>query len=203
MEEMVERMSSTEIPLIEVTLELQFPSIEASQERLAFVHQTLPASESIFVEEDRLELRSNEGVSYGRLREHWSTVIPMALDTLGVVSLASVSLAYLNEIPLQDLRNFQNYLNITIEMPIALKDRIEFFRSEFTYKYDFGEIRVWLQPDWDDQIDGYCIQLNLESRNQESIAAEGLIPLLDRMHSGLKDVFRQVLADQYVKRLPQ
>jgi uncharacterized protein (TIGR04255 family) len=192
-----------EIPLVEVNLQLQFETIDAPSDRLAFVNQTLPPTETILVDQDRLELRSTEGVSYGRLRDHWSTVLPIALDTLGVTNLASVSLAYLNEIPLQNLRDFQHYLNISIEMPTALKDRIEFFRSEFTYNYDFGEIRVWLQPDWDDKIDAYCIQLHLESRNRETTEADQLIPLLDRMHSGLKDVFKQVLADHYVKQLPQ
>ena len=196
-------MGTAEIPLVEVSLQLQFDPIEASQDRLAFVDQTLPPSESISVGENNLELRSSQGVSYTGLRDHWSTVLPIALDTLGVSTLQSVSLAYLNEIPLQDLRNFQNYLNISIEMPMALKDRIEFFRSEFTYQYEFGEIRVWLQPDWDEQIDAYCIQLTLESRNRETIDAEHLISLLDQMHSGLKDVFRQVLADHYIKQLPQ
>jgi uncharacterized protein (TIGR04255 family) len=196
-------MGTAEIPLVEVSLQLQFDPIEASQDRLAFVGQTLPPSESISVGENNLELRSSQGVSYTGLRDHWSTVLPIALDTLGVSTLQSVSLAYLNEIPLQDLRNFQNYLNISIEMPMALKDRIEFFRSEFTYQYEFGEIRVWLQPDWDEQIDAYCIQLTLESRNRETIDAEHLISLLDQMHSGLKDVFRQVLADHYIKQLPQ
>lgn len=196
-------MMSPEIPLVEVSLQVQFDPIEASRERLAFVDQTLPETEKILLGDDSLELRSTQGVSYARLRDHWSTVVPMALDSLGISSLRFVSLSYFNEIPLHDLRNFQNYLNITFEMPTALKDRIEFFRSEFTYKYEFGEIRVWLQPDWNDQIDGYCIQLNMESRNRGTVLKDDLIPLLDQMHQGLKDVFRQVLADHYIRQLPQ
>ena len=190
-------------PLLEVVLQLQFDPNDMAQERLAFVDQTLPHSESLVIRADRLELHSSEKVSFGRLRDHWSTLLPMILNTAGITTLNSVSLSYSNEIPLQDLRNFQNYLNISFEMPASLKDRIEFFRTEFTYRYEFGEIRVWLQPDWDDQIDGYCIQLNMESRHPGPVDIGDLIPVLDEMHSGLKDVFRQILSEGYVRSLPQ
>jgi uncharacterized protein (TIGR04255 family) len=190
-------------PLLEVSLQLHFDPNDVAQERLAFVDQTLPHSESIVIRSDRLELHSSQKVSFGRLRDHWSTLLPMMLNTAGITTLNSVSLSYLNEIPLQDLRNFQNYLSISFQMPASLKDRIEFFRTEFTYSYDFGEIRVWLQPDWDDQIDGYCIQLSMESRTPGPVSVSDLIPLIDQMHSGLKDVFRQILSEDYIRRLPQ
>ena len=200
---MPDELSEDRPPLLEVTLLLHFDANEVAQERLAFVSQTLPHSESIVVGSDRLELRSSEKVSFGRLRDHWSTLLPMVLNTAGIETLNSVSLAYWNEIPLQDLRNFQNYLNITFQMPASLKDRIEFFRTEFTYRYEFGEICVWLQPDWDDEIDAYCIQLHMESRHPGPVNVSDLIPILDEMHSGLKDVFRQVLSEGYVRSLPQ
>lgn len=190
-------------PLLEVVLQLRFDPNDLAQERLAFVDQTLPHSESIVIRTDRLELYSNQKVSFGRLRDNWSTLLPMILSTAGITTLNSVSLSYSNEIPLQDLRNFQNYLNISFEMPASLKDRIEFFRTEFTYRYEFGEIRVWLQPDWDDQLDAYCIQLNMESRHSGPVNIADLIPILDEMHSGLKDVFRQILSEGYVRSLPQ
>jgi uncharacterized protein (TIGR04255 family) len=190
-------------PLLEVVLQLQFDPNDMAQERLAFVDQTLPHSQSLVIRADRLALHSSQKVSFGRLRDHWSTLLPMILNTAGITTLNSVSLSYSNEIPLQNLRNFQNYLNITFEMPASLKDRIEFFRTEFTYRYEFGEIRVWLQPDWDDQLDGYCIQLNMESRHTGPVVIADLIPILDEMHSGLKDVFRQILSEGYVRSLPQ
>jgi uncharacterized protein (TIGR04255 family) len=182
---------------------LGFDPNDVAQERLAFVDQTLQHSESLVICADRLELHSSEKVSFGRLRDHWSTLLPMILNTAGITTLNSISLSYSNEIPLQDLRNFQNYLNISFEMPASLKDRIEFFRTEFTYRYEFGEIRVWLQPDWDDQIEGYCIQLNMESRHRGPVDVGDLILILDEMHSGLKDVFRQILSEGYVRSLPQ
>ena len=191
------------IPLVEVRLRLHYEPMDATQERLAFVDQTLPETESIQFGPDFLELHSTQKVSFRGLKDQWSMTLPMILSTLGIDSLHSVSLSYLNEIPLQDLRDFQNYLNISFEMPSQLKDRIEFFRSEFTYKYDFGEIRVWLQPDWDDALDLYCIQLHLESRKEVPVDVTELIDVIDQMHSGLKDVFRQILANDYVRQLPQ
>jgi uncharacterized protein (TIGR04255 family) len=198
-------MELDRIPLLEVVLRVEFRNIAVPQERFGFLEQILPpdGSESVSVSDDRLELRSTRKISFGRLRDFWSTVLESTLNTLEVSSLESVSLSYLNEIPLQDLRDFQGYLNISIDMPATLKDRIEFFRTEFTYKYDFGEIRVWLQPDWNDQIDGYCIQLNMESRNRGPVPVEDLVPVIDQLHTGLKDVFRQVLAEDYIRRLPQ
>jgi uncharacterized protein (TIGR04255 family) len=195
--------SDLRTPLVEVRLQLQFEPMDASRERLAFVDQTLPETETILVGPENIELHSTQKVSFGRLRDHWSMTLPMILNTLGIESMKSVSLSYLNDIPLQDLRNFQNYVNISFEMPEALKDRIGFFRTEFTYKYEFGEIRVWLQPDWDDEIDGYSIQLNMESRSPGPVMADDLIPVIDQMHSGLKDVFRQIMADDYIRQLPQ
>jgi uncharacterized protein (TIGR04255 family) len=192
-----------EAPLVEVKLQLQFDSAEISRERMAFLDQTLPEQETIVIGQESLELISIQKASFSGLRDHWSTTLPMILNTAGITSLKSVSLSYLNEIPLQDLRNFQSFLNISIDMPSALKDRIEFFRSEFTYKYEFGEIRVWLQPDWNDPLDTYCIQLHLESRASGPVMIDDLFPVIERMHNGLKDVFHQVLADDYIRRLPQ
>jgi uncharacterized protein (TIGR04255 family) len=193
------------IPLLEVVLRIEFEKITVPQERFGFLEQILPpdGSESISISDDGLELRSTRKISFGRLRDFWSTLLESTLNTLQISNLDTISLSYLNEIPLQDLRDFQQYLNVTIQMPATLKDRIEFFRTEFTYKYDFGEIRVWLQPDWDDQLDGYCIQLNMESRKSGPVPVEDLINMIDKMHAGLKDVFRQVLSENYVKQLPQ
>ena len=198
-------MSEISIPLLEVLLRIEFTTIAVPQERFGYLEQILPpdGSESVSVSENCLELRSTRKISFSRLRDFWSTLLELTLNTLEITTVDSISLSYLNEIPLQDLRNFQNYLNISIEMPVTLKDRIEFFRSEFTYKYEFGEIRVWLQPDWDDALDGYCIQLNLESQNREKVPVENLIPAIDQLHAGLKDVFRQVLSLDYIKQLPQ
>jgi uncharacterized protein (TIGR04255 family) len=190
-------------PLIEVRLQLQFDAMDASQERLAFVDQTLPETETILVGPQNIELHSTQKVSFGRLKDHWSMTLPMILSTLGIDSMKSVSLSYLNEIPLHDLRNFQNFVNISFDMPEALKDRIEFFRTEFTCKYDFGEIKVWLQPDWDDQIEGYSIQLNMESRNPGPVPVDDLIPVIEQMHTGLKDMFHQIIGDDYIRQLPQ
>jgi len=198
-------MSEISIPLLEVLLRIEFTTIAVPQERFGYLEQILPpdGSESVSVSENCLELRSTRKISFSRLRDFWSTLLELTLNTLEITTVDSISLSYLNEIPLQDLRNFQNYLNISIEMPVTLKDRIEFFRSEFTYKYEFGEIRVWLQPDWDDALDGYCIQLNLESQNREKVPVEHLIPAIDQLHAGLKDVFRQVLSLDYIRQLPQ
>ena len=192
-----------EIPLIEVSLRIHYDPIEASPERLAFIDQTLPETESIHVDSETLQLNSHQRASFGRLKEHWSTALPMILSTIGIETAKSISLSYLNEIPLQNLRDFQNYLNITFEMPETLKDRFEFFRTEFTYQYDFGEIRVWLQPDWDDQIEGYCIQLNMESRKKGPVNSDDVIPVIEQMHAGLKHVFRQILSEDYIRQLAQ
>src|SRR5687768_1182658 len=115
-------MAANEIPLVEVTLLLRFDPLSTSQERLAFIDQTLPSTESISLGEDGLELRSTQKVSFGGLRDQWSMTLPMILNTLGINDVESVSLSYFNEIPLLDLRNFQNYLNISFEMPASLKD---------------------------------------------------------------------------------
>jgi hypothetical protein len=88
-------------------------------------------------------------------------------------------------------------------MPSYLNDRFEFFRSEFTYKYEFGQIKVWLQPDWDDVLQNYCIQLNLESIQGGRVGRSELLPTMQRLHDGIKEVFRQILSDTYIKQLPQ
>jgi uncharacterized protein (TIGR04255 family) len=193
------------IPLEEVLLRVEFEAKEIPQERFGFIEQLLPpdGTESVHIVQNAIELRSNRKISFARLRDFWTTLLESTFATLDVSTVNVISLSYLNEIPLQDLRNFQEYMNISIEMPEALKDRIEFFRTEFTYKYDFGEVRVWLQPDWNDGIDGYCIQFNMESRKQEPVVVENLIPAIDAMHNGLKDVFRQVLSEDYLAQLPQ
>jgi uncharacterized protein (TIGR04255 family) len=183
-------------PLVEVVLQLQFEPVDIP-------NMNGIDTASVVLGSDYLELHSNEKISFGGLRQSWGQLLPSLLQQLSVKQLNRISLSYLNEIPLENLRNFQNYLNISIDMPSSLKDRIEFFRSEFTYRYDFGEIRVWLQPDWDDELEGYCIQLNLESRKLGPVKTNDLFPLIEQMHAGLKDVFRQVLSEDYVRQLPQ
>jgi|GEM_PF-4729820 len=199
------RSSEIGIPLSEVALRIEFDAVDVPQERFGFLEQLLPpdGSEAIQIGNDAIELLSSRKMSFGQLRDFWTTLLESTISTLDISVVRCVSLSYLNEIPLEDLRDFQNYLNVSLEMPESLKDRIEFFRTEFTYKFDFGEIRVWLQPDWDDQIDGYCIQLNMESRNRGPVSVENLVPTIDQMHAGLKDVFRQVLSEDYLIQLPQ
>jgi uncharacterized protein (TIGR04255 family) len=193
------------IPLEEVLLRVEFEAMEIPQERFGYIEQLLPpdGTESVRIDHGAIELRSKRKISFARLRDFWTTLLESTFATLDVSAVSAITLSYFNEIPLQDLRNFQEYVNISIDMPASLKDRIELFRTEFTYKYDFGDIRVWLHPDWDDETDGYAIRLNMESRKQGTVAIEDLIAAIDTMHNGLKDVFRQILSEEYLAQLPQ
>ena len=193
------------IPLEEVILRVEFEATEIPEERFGYIEQLLPpdGTESVNIDRSAIELRSKRKISFARLRDFWTTLLESTFATLEITSITSISLSYFNEIPLEELRNFQEYINISIDMPPSLKDRIEFFRTEFSYIYDFGEVRVLLHPDWDDEIDGYAIQFNLESRREGPVAVENLIVAIDTMHNGLKDVFRQILSEEYLAQLPQ
>lgn len=211
-------------PLLEVVLELNYKQIELSEERVSYFYRanadvlpnakgkderaaacfaSVDDNESVILCADQIELRSLHGVSLPRLRSQWGKILASFFDIFGISELHEISLSYLNEIPLQDLRSFRDYLNLSFEMPTTLKERVEFFRSEFTYKYPFGQIKVWLQPDWDDAMENYCIQLNLESLNRGPIASADILGRLQELHDGIKDVFRQVLAEDYIRQLPQ
>ncbi len=165
--------------------------------------QSVDGTDSVAFSEGQAELRSGLGISFPRLRSRWTRILDSFLDIFGIDALTLVSLSYLNEIPLEDLRRFREFLNISFEMPTPLNDRFEFFRSEFTYKYDFGQIKVWLQPDWDEAMENYCIQLNLESIYSGKVGRTELLPVIQQLHDGIKDVFRQILSDSYIKQLPQ
>ena len=211
-------------PLLEVILELQFDPVEMPQDRLQYFYrlnsnllpetcaaetpylaclQSVDQNDSMLIAPDQIEISSKRGISFPRLRSEWTQLLDPFLDIFSIRSLQRISLVYWNEIPLQDLRDFRDYLNITFEMPSPLKERFEFFRSEFIYKYPFGEIKVWLQPDWDDQFEAYCIQLNIESRHLGNLSREALLPKLQELHEGIKDVFRQILSVDYIRGLPQ
>jgi len=211
-------------PLLEILLQLHFEPIELTSDRLQYFYrmnndllpETKAADEpnvACYLSMDRLdcltispecaELHSKRGVSFPTLRSSWARLLGSLLRIFSVSVLKQISLAYFNEIPIDDLRTFRTYMNIGIEMPAALRERVEFFRSEFTYKYDFGEIKVWLQPDWNDQMQNYCIQLNLESRQLGPLEPEQLIAKIQQLHEGIKDVFRQILSEDYIRSLPQ
>lgn len=211
-------------PLLEVELTLHFDAVQLNTEKLRYF-QTLNAeflpfqeaadapvvsvfysknrAEAVFVSEDQIQIRSTAGASFPGRKLHWSGVIESFLDVFSISTITGLSLCYLNEIELHDLNSFRNYMNISFEMPPALMERIEFFRSEFTYKYDFGEIHVWLQPDWEDQSDSYCILLSLESRHVEPIVSLNVIGKIQQLHEGIKDVFHQILSRDFIERLPQ
>ena len=211
-------------PLLKVELTLHFDPIAVTGDKLRYFQginsELLPVSEimdpplicayssmdgmeSMLISTDQIRLLSARGVSFPRLRRSWSRLIEAFLDVFGISILDQVSLVYLNEIELQNLQSFRNYLNISFEMPPALMERIEFFRSEFTYKYDFGEIHVWLQPDWDETSESYCIQLSLESRRVEKIAKNNVPTYVQQLHEGIKDAFHQILSRDFIERLPQ
>jgi uncharacterized protein (TIGR04255 family) len=186
---------------------VQFDPVTLPEDRLQYferIHKDLLAGEkAIQIATDRLELASSAGQSFPRLRPKWEPLITSFLDLFGISEVHGVSLQYLNEIELQDLRSFRETVNVSFEMPEALKERIEFFRTEFTYRYDFGEIHVWLQPDWDDEAETYCIQLSLESRRPEKLPRQDLFDVIQKLHDGIRDVFRQILAEDYIRQLPQ
>ena len=191
-------------PLLEVILQLHFDPVLLAEDRLQYFFKiNSDSSNDIRILTDRIELSSNRGVSFPRLRSDWTRILDSFFDIFRIHSLNHISLGYLNEIPIQDLRDFRNLLNLRIEMPPSLNDRFEFFRTECTYKYDFGEIRVWLQPDWDEQLEEYCIQLNLESRHAGVVRTEDIFPKLQELHEGIKDLFRQILSEAYIRQLPQ
>lgn len=210
-------------PLIEVNLSLQFDALTISQDRLQYFYRmnsdllpevkpvehpslacyvSIDRDDSILIGNDHIQIRSTKGVSFPRLRSNWTRMIDSFVDTFNIKSIRQTSLSYLNEIALQDLQSFRNYLNISFQMPSVLKERIGFFRSEFTYQYDFGEIHVWLQPDWDDQLENYCIQLSLESRHLKPVQREELFPRMQQLHEGIKDVFHQILSQNFIRQLP-
>ncbi len=191
-------------PLLEVRLQLSFDPVLLAEDRLQYFSEiTRESLDDIRILTDRIEISSSRGVSFPRLRSDWTTILDSFFDTFRITSLNQISLAYLNEIPLQDLHDFRNLLNLRIEMPSSLNERFEFFRTECTYKYDFGEIRIWLQPDWDEQIESYCIQLNLESRHIGQVRADHLFLRLQELHDGIKTVFREILSESYIRELPQ
>lgn len=191
-------------PLLEVVLQLSFDSVLLAEDRLQYFFDiNRDSQDNVRIFTDRIELSSSRGVSFSRLRSDWTRILDSFLDTFRITSLNQISLAYLNEIPLEDLRDFRNFLNLRIEMPPSLNERFEFFRTECTYKYDFGEIQVWLQPDWNEQMDSYCIQLNLESRHIGQVRSGDLFLQLQELHDGIKVVFREILSESYIRQLPQ
>jgi uncharacterized protein (TIGR04255 family) len=210
-------------PLLEVSLQLHFESAQFTEERLQYFYRlvgdllpdskkmpnqvacytSIDKSSSLVLNRQLLELRSSAGISYPRLRSDWNRILSSFGDSFEVPEVQNVSLSYLNEIPLQDLQSFQNYLNISFAMPEPLEKRFEFFRSEFTYKYDFGEIKVWLQPDWDDELENYCLQLNLQSLQSGTVSTSALSTQLQELHDGMKDVFHQILSENFISQLPQ
>ncbi len=191
-------------PLLEVRLQLHFDPVLLAEDRLMYFFKINDESAGeIQILTDRIELGSRRGVSFPRLRSDWTRILDSFFDIFRITSLNQISLAYLNEIPLQNLRDFRDLLNLRIEMPPSLKERFEFFRTECTYNYDFGIIRVWLQPDWDEQMDAYCIQLSLEARHLGHLRTEDLFPQLLELHEGIKTVFREILSESYIRDLPQ
>lgn len=179
------------------------PVSEAGDPPLVCVYHSVNRQESMLISADQVRLINTGGASFPKLRQRWTRLIESFLDVFHINAANCVSLLYLNEIELQDLRTFRDYLNISFEMPPALMERIEFFRSEFTYKYDFGEIHVWLQPDWEDATETYCIQLSLESRRVETLDKESVLSCLQNLHEGIKDAFHQILSRDFIERLPQ
>ncbi len=211
-------------PLLEVNLNVHFSQLDFSPDRLAYFEKQNShwkrlerkgedpgvvwfsgpdEHELLLLSAEQLQIKSTGGVSYPRLRPGWMRLVNSLSDAFELCTTRQISLSYLNEIPIDDLRSFRNYLNISFDMPVSLKERIEFFRSEFTYSYPFGEIHVWLQPDWDDQLENYCIQLSMESRMSGAVACRDLEGALQQLHEGIKDVFHQVMAEDYIRQLPQ
>jgi uncharacterized protein (TIGR04255 family) len=211
------------IPLIDVDLTLRFGAVDLNVDRLQYFHKLVSEYYPVLKEElqgiisfasvdhrelaklhsDELLLSSSRGLSYAGLRPQWEFVLNSFLDVFGVKEINLLSLAYYNEIPLEELRSFQKHLNISFDMPSSLKERIEFFRSEFTYRYDFGEIHVWLQPDYDERSQAYCIQLSMESRNASQMPSKECQTSVQRLHEGIKDVFHQILSEDYIRQLQQ
>ena len=211
-------------PLLEVVLEINYDPIDLPEERVNYFYransdvlpstheknkpaiacfESLDDNASLILCKDQLELRNRLGISFPRLRSQWGKILVSFFDIFAVPRLTEISLAYQNEIPLEDLRSFRNYLNVSFEMPALLKERVEFFRSEFTYKSSFGQIKVWVQPDWDEDMENYCIQLNLEAISRDTIEPADTLTKIHELHEGIKEVFRQILAQDYIRQLPQ
>lgn len=211
------------IPLVDVDLTLRFTPIELRADKVSFFQKTVSdlypkmqpdtsgcfvlasenGSELMRVLPDQLQLSSLRGISFAGLRDQWGHIFNSFTDVFEIPVIGGLSLGYYNEIPLEELRSFQKHLAISFDMPRSLKERIEFFRSEFTYRYDFGEIHVWLQPDYDETRQSYCIQLSMESRHTAEVNSNELIPAVQKLHEGIKDVFRQILSEDYISQLPQ
>lgn len=209
-------------PLLEATLHLRFDPIHILPERLQYFvssHSDLFSSsiggsdEFVLESTDhltiltlaagRIELSSTLGQSYPRLRRVWTRILDSLLDLLGIRVFTSVALSYLNEIPLQELKSFRDYLNVGFKMPASLKERLALFRSEFTFRSEPEEIRVWIQPEWDDQTEGYSVQLIFESRHLDPVTTTDLPEVVQHLHNGIKDVFHQIVSQDYIRHLPQ
>jgi len=211
-------------PLLEVNLDLEFRPLQYSAERLQFFGRenskwltqaptldgdsvacfaTSGGKGLLTLGPESLQLKSTEGVSFARLRPGWMALVKSVQDVFEIPVCTQVSMSYFNQIPIVDLRSFRNYLNICFEMPSPLAERIEFFRTEFTYKFPFGDVHLWVQPDWEEKFENYCIQLSIEARAADPVAAPQLEGVLQKMHEGIKEVFHQVLSRDYISRLPQ
>ena len=179
------------------------PLHEPGEAPVAWVFYSSDRTESLLVSEDQIQFQSRKGTSFPRLRQVWMRLTESFLDVMGIDSVSRVSLLYVNEIELLDLHGFRDYVNISFDMPPALMERIEFFRSEFRYKYEFGEIHVWLQPDWEDASESYCIQLSLESRCMDRLTRDRIQTCVQQLHEGIKDAFHLILSKDFIDRLPQ
>jgi uncharacterized protein (TIGR04255 family) len=203
-----------------VVLDIMMPVLDGFAQESSKVEEVLPetaaadppatscfvssdGNEILLLAPDRIELHDTGGASFPRLRPTWAQILDSYLDTFQIGTVNKIFLSYFNEIPLQELQAFRDYVNISIEMPEALKERFEFFRSEFRYKSDFGEMKVWLQPDWNDVTETYYIQLHLESEYETEVSHENLMPAIQQLHEGIKEVFHQILKQEYIAQLPQ
>src|SRR5437870_4264341 len=118
-------------PLLEVVLELNYDAIDLPEERINYFYRansdvlpnthekdkpaiacfaSIDENESLILCNDQLELRSRHGVSFPRLRSRWGKILASFFDIFGLTRLTEISLAYQNEIPLEDLHSFRNYL---------------------------------------------------------------------------------------------
>lgn len=210
-------------PLLEVLLLLRFENLELSEERLRFFSRadanslsglrmnekqiyvwTLPdQSGDVRLQADALELRSSLGISIPRLRSSWFPILESFVDIFEIQSFQEISLSYLNEIPIQDLKEFASYLNIGFQLPSLLQEKFELFRSEFTFKYDFADIHVRLQPEWNEKLDSYALQFMIESRRTTPILSSDSLRSIEQLHESNKEVFHQILSREYIAQLPQ
>jgi uncharacterized protein (TIGR04255 family) len=217
------RVSTQSPPLLEATLHLRFDPVPLPPERLQyfvsshhdlfsnsitggldeFVLESIDHLTILIVASGRIELSSTQGHSYPRLRQMWTRILDSLLDILGITGFTRVALSYVNEIPLQELKSFRDYLNTGFEMPSSLKERLALFRSEFRFRSEPEEIRVWIQPEWDDKTEGYSVQLIFESMRMEHVAVADLPVVVQSLHYGIKDVFHQIVSQDYIRQLPQ